>query len=84
MSDEIVILTTKQAITMLPEGDTVHTFRQVGMMIVGADLPKENVVSAIEKYGCELAGEQATAMGHGMVLKDDVGHLFIATRGEGN
>ena len=75
-------LTTEEALALLAEGDSVHTFRQAGPALIGADHPRETLVDSIREYGCQLSGATATAMGHGMVLEDDHGYLFIATKPE--
>lgn len=77
---ERCILTTEEAIAMLPDGDTVHTFRQEGMFILGADRDRDEIIQAIKDNEVELAGEVATGLRHGMVLKDSIGPLFIATK----
>ena len=79
MQEERVKLTKDQAIAMLaPEGQ-IHTFRQAGPAILGADWDREDIIKAIEKHPPELSGKQATAMQHGMVLLDEHGYLFIET-----
>ncbi|MBP2643946.1 MAG: hypothetical protein H6Q67_1833 [Firmicutes bacterium] len=80
-----VVLSREEAISMLPEGDNIHTFRSKGFLLMGADWSRDKIIKSIDKYGCELSGEQATSMSHGIVLKDDVGYLFIETReGDGH
>jgi len=71
-----------KAVAMLPDGDRVHTFRQGGMGLIGADWPREKIVEAIEKYLDTLNETTGVSkgMGHGLVLVDDTGPLFIETR----
>lgn len=73
-------LSLQEATDLLPTGKEVHTFRNSSFMLIGADWPRAKVLKAIEKHGVELAGPSATAMKHGLVLFDDHGPLFIATR----
>jgi hypothetical protein len=73
-------LSLSEAEAMLPEGDDIHTFRGGGAMLIGADWRRKQILCAIEKHGAELSGPTATAMRHGLVLFDDRGALFIATR----
>lgn len=73
-------LSLEEATVLLPDGDDIHTFRGGGGMLLGADWRRAKILEAIEKYGVELAGPTATAMKHGLVLFDDRGALFIATR----
>lgn len=68
------------AVAMLPEGEQIHTFRGSGAMILGCDWDRLDIIAAIEKHGAELSGKTATAMNHGIVLKDDHGYLFIETK----
>jgi hypothetical protein len=58
----------------------VHTIRQGGPMLVGANWTMDQVEKAIDKYGIEEAGEEAEGMGHGLVLIDDAGPVFFATK----
>ncbi len=72
-------VTLEDAEKILPPGDVVHTFRNNSFMLIGADWSKKDIITAIKKYGVERAGEQANRMNHGLVLKDERGHLFIET-----
>ena len=84
--DERVLLTPEQAIAMLPEGDLVHTFRNPGGMMPGADWSRAAIEEEIRKAERrELAGGMAKATGHELVLfpkgaKYQRDLLFIATR----
>ena len=78
MTDERETLSKERALQMLPDKQSIHTFRG-GMMIIGCDCSRESIVEAIESHDVELSGETATRMGHAMCLKDDQGWLFIET-----
>lgn len=78
--NERVKIEFEVAKSMLPDGDTVHTFRNSSTMLIGAYWNKKDILTAIEKYGVELSGPQATRMKHGLILTDDRGHLFIETK----
>ena len=82
-TDERVKLTNEQAISMLPEGESIHTFRQAGNALLGADWARVDILIALEKHGFELSGEQATDMGHEMVFLDEFGYVFVSTKTEG-
>jgi hypothetical protein len=58
----------------------VHTFRVAGGMMLGAHWGAEDLRKAIEKHGVELAGPEATAMRHGLVMVDETGPVFLETR----
>lgn len=75
-------LTLKQALAMLPDGDLIHTFRQAGPAVLGCDMPREDIVQALKDGKPELGGEACTEMGHGLIVIDDTGPLFIETRKE--
>ena len=72
---------TDIALGMLPDGDTVHTFRNTAGMLIGADWGKKEIIEMITKYGAERAGEQAKAMNHEIAISDGVGKwLFVETK----
>ena len=60
----------------------VHTMRTVGPVMLGAHWQLTEVEAAIDKYGIEETGEQAKAINHGLVIIDDNGPLFLATKAE--
>ncbi len=78
--NERVKLTTEQAIAMLPDCEYVHTLRNGRGVMVGIDWQRVHVIEHITEYGAELAGDNATRMGHGMVIIDTDGALFIETK----
>lgn len=81
-NDERVKVELDDAISRLDLRDgRVHTFRQGGFMLIGADWDLEEAVAAMRKHGVEESGPEATGAGHGLVLIDDHGPLFIATKG---
>jgi hypothetical protein len=77
-------VTKEEAVSLLNDGDRIHTFRNNSMMLIGADWDRSKLIQAIEKYEdtLEIAGEQARGMKHALVIKDDTGHLFIETNEE--
>ena len=68
-----------QAVALLPDAERIHTFRGAGPVMIGADWPRDKLLAHIREHGAELSGPGATGMGHGMVLIDDIGLLFIET-----
>lgn len=62
-------ITAEQAISVLPDGDSVHTFYNPGFGLVGADWSKEDIT---DKLRCgdiiELTGPEARGMGHGICV----------------
>ena len=65
-------------------GPHVHTFAQAGFALVGANWGLDDIRALIEAHGVEQAGEQATAMGHALVVirPEPFGPLFLATKEE--
>lgn len=60
-------LTKEQAISVLPEGDAVHTFMNPGFGLVGTDWSREDIIDKIQRSDVlELTGEMARRMEHGM------------------
>ena len=64
------ILSFAEAVKLLPEGETVHTFYNLPNMLVGADWSLADVLHALAAEGVriELTGEQARKTGHGMCV----------------
>ena len=62
-------VTAEQAMTALPDGDTIHTFFNPGGALVGADWSRDDVQGAMERAeNIELAGETAKGLGHGIAV----------------
>lgn len=63
------LLAAEEAISILPDGDEIHTQIQKGMMFIGADWSREDIIDKIKKSEIrEVAGPNARSMGHGLVL----------------
>lgn len=78
-------ITIEQAISVLPDGDFVHTFYNTGFGLVGADWSRYDILDKLRSCDIiELTGPAARGMGHGICAYDkDVIHqsdiLFIET-----
>lgn len=69
------------AISRLAVNDgRVHTFRDAGIALVGADWDLADAIEAMRQHGVEESGPAATEARHGLVLVDEHGPLFIETR----
>ena len=81
MSDQ-VLLTYEEAVSRLPDGDEIHTFRNPNGMLIGADWDRQELLSAMKAAEKILvAGRAAQAMHHGLAILNDQGRLlFIETR----
>lgn len=69
MEKEKRFLTAEEAISILPDGEYVHTTYQTGFVFVGADWDREDIIDKIrnsEKR--EITGPNARAKGHGLAL----------------
>ncbi len=81
--DKRVILSREQANAAMPDGDYVHTFMQAsapGMVLLGADWKREEILSLADIGKVELSGETATRMKHGLVAFSTDGQVFVATK----
>lgn len=83
MSDnERKLIDYEQAVAMLPEDDQIHVYDNPAPgVLVGADWDRDELLSLMRESACELAGETATSMGHGLVVWDGKRPLFVATKG---
>lgn len=60
-------ITPEQAISVLPDGDSVHTFYNPGFGLVGADWSKEDITDKLRSSDIiELTGPSARGMRHGI------------------
>lgn len=86
MSDGDYTLTYDQAVALLPGDERIHTFVNPAGMLVGADWDREDILALLRDGRPELSGDQASAMGHGLVAFRGEGAdkhpVFIATRAE--
>lgn len=83
---EKVYLTYDEAVSLLPDGEDIHTFKNASFGLIGADWSREEILNKLRETDIviELTGEQAKAMKHGMCAysKDTKYHdevLFIET-----
>ena len=82
------LLTDDEAISLLPAGDTIHTFRNMPFGLIGADWSKEDIIEELRKAEViEITGETARSMNHGLAIynknakyQSDI--LFIETNKE--
>lgn len=65
--DNRVFLTVDQAIEMLPDRNTIHTFLD-GVFLIGADWDKDDIIEGLKaapENGIQLSRPFASSMGHG-------------------
>lgn len=74
--EETVVLTVEQAVSILPDGDKVHTF----LGFIGADWSRPTLLAAIATSKMlTYTGDTATGMGHGLAIENKDRWLFVAT-----
>ena len=61
-------LTYEEAVSILPNDENIHTFKNAPFGLLGADWSKEEIFELLKNTETviELTGEQARAMKHGM------------------
>lgn len=76
--DERVFLDKDEALRLLSDHEEIHTFRDAGACLIGADWEREELVKAISG-GCsaEIGGDACRKVGHGLVLFVDAKPLFV-------
>ena len=81
-SDDIQLLTYDEAVALLPDGDTIHTFLDGGLAIIGADWKRSQVLELLEATDRrEVTGPSAQGYGHGLAAyRADGVPVFIETR----
>lgn len=69
----------ERAVEKLSDKEFIHTFRSVGPISLGANIDRVGLIETMKEFQdtLEIAGENARLMGHGLVLTDDKGPLFI-------
>lgn len=79
--DEKEITSFVLAVAQLPDNDRVHTFRQVGGILLGADYGRPALILEMQQAKeIHVTGPAAQAMNHGLAIFDDHGWLFIETK----
>lgn len=82
MENERLVLNRESADRLLKPGEYVHTFMQcaaAGLVLVGADRNREEILALADGGKVELAGPAATNMKHGVVAHTEHGPVFCAT-----
>ncbi len=80
MSDTSHHLTLPEFTQRLPTGDVIHTIRQAESTLLGAHWSREDLLAhaALHQDHLELTGPIATRMGHGLLIREPDGILFVA------
>lgn len=81
MTDEKIILTPDEAISILKEGNYVHNFMQGGFALLGCDYSREDAIKALrDSFQIEIGGDTCKAMQHPLAVwaSDDKVSFFEA------
>lgn len=67
-----IFLTPEEAISVLNEGENIHTFRNPNGMMIGCDWSRESIIETLKKEDVkiEIGGPQCQAMGRALVVHD--------------
>lgn len=78
---DAIYLNSDEAVSVLPDGDTIHTFlNPLAGAMLGADWDRSEVVEAITKSPCiHLTGPMARSMKHGLAIEQGDRYVFIET-----
>ena len=69
MSEERIFLSVDEAMDLLPEGDSIHTFFNTAFGLIGADWSREDIYAKMMSVDHrEITGNQARSMKHGLAL----------------
>lgn len=62
-------ITAKEAESLLPDKDKIHTFYNMPFGLLGADWDREEIIEALTKEDTiEITGETARSMSHGLAV----------------
>jgi hypothetical protein len=76
-SDHVPI---ERAIELIGDGPRIHTFRNTGNILIGADWDREDLIAAMRKAGAILiTGPMAQRALHGLAISEGGSPLFIET-----
>lgn len=73
-----LMIPLEEAVKLLPDGNSIHTFRNPGpAILVGADWSRAEILKALQRADeIHVTGEGAQGMGHGLWIATG-GGLFI-------
>lgn len=79
-----IFLTVEQAESVLPDGDSIHTFFNPGFGLLGADWSRKDIRDRLRSVNrIEICGDNAKRTGHGIcAYNEGCSHdsvLFIET-----
>jgi len=74
-------ITPADAISLLKDGEDIHTFRNPNGILIGCDIDRKKIIELLNNNPdkIELGGEMCKKLNHGVILYDNKGYLFIET-----
>ena len=78
--DDIIYLTFRQAISLLPNEEMIHTFRSITDVLIGADWKRSTLIDAIRFGKPQIGGKMCRDQGYGLVIFTGNNPLFIETK----
>ena len=68
--EEKIFISSKEAISILLDGEDIHTFRNSSFMLIGCDWRRQDILDLLKEHdgNIEIGGEQCQRMGHGLVV----------------
>lgn len=84
MKDEKIVLTVEEAMSVIKDGDRVHTFMNGGIALLGADWDRSAIEEGFKNAKeISISGDSARSMKHGVVFFKDSGlapgYVFVET-----
>ena len=67
----------EDALRRIGPGETIHTYRQAGPVLVGCDWDRADLVALMESVGVEESGPNACAYKHCLCVMDGTGPMWI-------
>jgi hypothetical protein len=81
MSEEREVVTYDEAVAMLPDGDSIHTFiESMSGVLLGADWERDEILKVLKAGEPERTGPAASGMNHGLAVITPGRRLFIETK----
>lgn len=77
-------ITPEEAVSLLNEGEQIHTFRNPNGFLIGADHDRDSLIERLHAHPkkIQIGGEQCRKMNHALIVEDSNGYLFIETNEE--
>ena len=73
-------LTVEEAISLMPDGKTIHVYCNPNGMLIGADWKRKDAIKEFEANPntIQVGGEMCRRMNHAIVVLKDDGNWFLS------